>query len=189
MRYAKNGALAVALLVIPAVSLAQTSDREPTDRRATAHSAVQKTGLVTLWGTAALGAIIAVNAPPLGDEQCAACGDMGKGAYDALVLTHFGLAAATLGLYVSSEILAETMTTNPYYTGDAQRQGGMQALRWVNVGLFATQPILGVLAAHPGLVGVPPEHRQLFSRVVRTLHLAVGAGTAASYTAVAVMQW
>jgi hypothetical protein len=189
MRHVKSTMLVAALLAAPAVCRAQSAEVIHQQDLANAHSWVQKTGLFTLYGTAALGAIIAVNAPPMGDEQCAACGDMGKDAYDVLVLTHFGLAAATLGLWITSEILAEQMTPNPYYTGDAQRQGAMQAMRWVNVALFSTQPILGLLAAHPGLVGVPAQHRQLFSRVMRTLHLAVGAGTATSYTAVAAMQW
>ena len=189
MRLTKGLMLIAALLAVPAVSQAQTSENNRDYQLATARSAVQKTGLGTLYAAAALGALVTVNAPPGGDPACAACGDMSKGTYDALVITHFGLAAATLGLYITSEILAEQMSQNPYYTGDAQRQGAMQSMRWVNVGFFAAQPILGVLAAHPWLVGVPPEHRQMFSRVMRTLHLAVGAGTATSYTAVAVMQW
>jgi hypothetical protein len=189
MKLVKSMTFIVAL-VVPVVSYAQTAVESSRQHDlANAHSWVQKSGLVTLYGAAALGAIVTVNAPPLGDEQCAACGDMGKDAYDALVLTHFTLAAATLALYVTSEILAEQMTPNPYYTGDPQRQGAMQAMRWVNVGLFCAQPILGLLAAHPGLVGVPAAQRQLFARVMRTLHLAVGTGTATSYTAVAVMQW
>ena len=88
-----------------------------------------------------------------------------------------------------SEILAEMMEPNPYYQGDQRRQESMRAMRWVNVAFFATQPILGLLAAHPGLIGIPTESRHMFSRVMRTLHLAVGAGTATSYTAIAVMQW
>jgi hypothetical protein len=188
MKFSKAMMLIVAL-GLPLAAHAQSYSSTHAQDLASAHSWVQKTGLVTLYGAAALGAITAVNAPPMGDERCAACEDMGKDAYDALVLTHFGLAGATLALYITSEILAEKMAVNPYYTGDAQRQGAMQAMRWVNVGFFSAQPILGLLAAHPGWVGVPPAHQQLFSRVMRTLHLAIGAGTATSYTAVAVMQW
>lgn len=180
--------LVAALLTAPAVGLAQTSSAQEGITRA--HSATQKTGLATLGVTALLGGVLAVNTPILGEVECANCtGSIGRPGYDVLSVVHLGFALATLGLYVSSEILAENMAQNPYFVGDARQQSTMQTLRWVNVGFFIAQPVLGLLAAHPGLIGIPPSARPLFSRVMRTLHVAVGVGTVGSYTATAAMQW
>lgn len=181
--------LVAALLTVPAMGVAQTSSSGQEAIR-TAHSATQKAGLATLGVTALLGGILAADTPVLGNVECASCaGSIGRPGYDVLSVVHLGFALATVGLYVSSEILAEKMDQNPYYAGDARQQSTMQTLRWVNVGFFIAQPILGLLAAHPGLIGIPPSARPLFSRVMRTLHVAVGVGTVGSYTATAAMQW
>ncbi len=179
--------LVAALLTVPAAGFTQTSSSQGISN---AHSATQKAGLATLGVTALLGGILAVDTPVLGNVECASCtGSIGRPGYDVLSVVHFGFALATLGMYVSSEILAEKMDQNPYYTGNARQQSTMQTLRWVNVGFFIAQPVLGLLAAHPGLFGIPPSARPLFSRIMRTLHVAVGVGTVGSYTATAAMQW
>jgi hypothetical protein len=181
---------AVLLALIPAVSFAQTTADPRQQQLANAHSATQKAGLATLGVTALLGGLLAVDTPILGNEACAqSCGGIGKAGWETLSIVHFGFAAATLALWLSSEVLAEQMDQNPYYTGDLGLQREKQTLRWVNVGLFAAQPVLGLLAAHPGLIGIPPEARPMFSRVMRTLHVAVGVGVASSYTATAALQW
>ena len=64
-------------------------------------------------------------------EECASCtGSIGRPGYDVLSVVHFGFALATLGLYLSSEILAENMDQNPYYTGTVRQQLTMQTLQW-----------------------------------------------------------
>lgn len=181
--------LFAALLTLPTAGLAQTSPSAQ-EGLARAHSATQKAGLATLGVTALLGGFLAVNTPILGDVECASCsGTIGRPGYDVLTVVHLGFALATLGLYLSSEILSENMDQNPYYTGDPSKQSTMQTLRWVNVGLFIAQPVFGFLAAHPGLIGIPTSARPLFSRVMRTLHVAVGVGTVGSYSATAALQW
>jgi hypothetical protein len=184
--------LFISVLALPATGWAQVGETGQETNLHTTRSVVQKTGLGTLAVTGALGVALAVNRPTLfGDGRCATnegvFGEFGCSA--GLSLVHFGFAATSLGLFVAGEILAEKMEVNPYDLGDAERVRTMRALRWTNVGLFAVQPVLGILAAHPGLIGIPPQSRAQFSRILRTIHLGVGLGLATTYSVNAAFQW
>ncbi len=180
-------------LAVPAGAWAQVASpdtrQQDLDR---AHSIVQKTGLGTLAVTGALGFMLFANKETLfGDGLCASGNALGGdfGCNGGLSVLHFVFAASTLGLFVAQEVIAAKMDPSPYETGDSAKDRAMNGLRWATVGLFAAQPVLGLIAAHPGIVGVPTEHRAMVSRVLRTVHFGVGLGVATTYTVNAALQW
>jgi hypothetical protein len=183
--------LIAAVLCVPAAGWAQTTPSQEQNTLSAAHSATQKLGVATIVVTGALGITLAVNHDTLfGDGRCTRGNPVfGRFGCDGLSLVHFGFAATTLGLFVASEVLAEQMHPNPYFLGSTSHQNAMQALRWTNAALFVVQPLLGIFAAHPRLLGIPEEHRSKVSRVLRTIHLGVGFGLATTYSFNAALQW
>jgi hypothetical protein len=65
----------------------------------------------------------------------------------------------------------------------------MRTLRYVNIGLFAVQPVLGLISAYPQLIGIPKRSREGFSKVMRTVHFGIGGGLATTYSINAGLQW
>lgn len=184
--------MALFALVLPATATAQTGiDQQKQDDLETVHSVLQKSGLATLALTGLSGATLMVNKPTLFGKGRCRTGDPLLGGFgcNELSYVHMGFAVATAGLFVATEIVAEEMPNSPYDTGSPGRQDTMRGLRWTNVGLFIAQPILGLIAANPWLVGVPEAAREDFSSVLRTVHLGVGVGLATTYTVNAAMQW
>jgi hypothetical protein len=183
----------LASLAFPLAANAQVSATTQKQNDLTiAHSVLQKAGLVTLAGVAATGLPLFINKETLISEGLCLKGHplLGEfGCNGGLTVLHFVFAASTLALFVSSEIVAAEMPVSPYDSLDTPRRETMRTVRWVNVGLFTVQPILGLLAAHPGLIGIPPDARRTFSKVVRTIHLGVAAGVATGYTLNAALQW
>jgi hypothetical protein len=184
--------VALMALAVPAVGLAQTSEIQRQRDLEQAHSVVQKAGLGTLAVTGALGLVLFANKPTVFGDGLCSTGDGIMGEYGCgpgLALTHFGFAVASLGIFVASEVLAAKMDPSPYSVGDQRRQDAMNAIRWTEVGLYAVQPVLGLISAHPGLIGIPASARADLSRVMRTIHLGVGLGIAATYSVNAAFQW
>ena len=162
---------------------------EEQDDLETTHSVLQKTGLGTLAVSGVLGGVLAVNhETAFGDGRCNGGEPIfGKFGCGGLKYVHFGFAAATLGLFVATEVVAEQMPISPYESTSPGKETAMRTLRWVNIGLFGVQPILGLLAANPGLVGA--DDPRSFSKVLRTVHVVVGGTVATTYTVNAAMQW
>jgi hypothetical protein len=182
----------VAALALPMAARAQASVQQEQERLEVAHSAVQKTGLATLLVTGALGVTLLANKETLFSDGLCAAGRPAFGEFGCnggLSVLHFAFAATTLVAFVTSEILAEAMPVGPYDTLDPVKGPTMRTIRWVNVGLFAAQPVIGLIAAHPGIIGIPKDARPMFSRVMRTIHLGVGLGVASGYTVNALLQW
>ncbi|MBL8954017.1 MAG: hypothetical protein JNK82_24785 [Myxococcaceae bacterium] len=190
----KKLTLVVLVLAVPASGWAQvaTPELERQQNLDRAHSAVQKTGLATLAIAGTLGLIQFANKPTLfGDGLCstgeAIGGDFACGG--GMSILHFVFAASTLGLFVAEQVIAAEMNPSPYRTGDLNKDRATDHLRWVNAGLFIAQPVLGLIAAHPALIGIPTDARPMFSRVMRTVHFGVGLGLATTYTVNAALMW
>lgn len=166
-------------------------DQDKQDRLATTHSVLQKAGLGTLFFTGTSGSALMVNKPTLFGKGRCRTGDPLLGGFGCrgLSLLHFGMGVASLGLFVSSEIVAENMPVSPYDMGSAGKQDTMRTLRYTNIGLFAVQPILGLVATHPQLIGIPERSRETFSKVLRTVHFGVGGSLATTYSINAGLQW
>ncbi len=180
------------VVALPVTAWAQVNTAAEQRRLEDWHSATQKAGLVTLGIAAGLGMPLMANKETLLSEGLCKAGDPmfdEFGCNGGLSILHFGFAAATLGLFIATEIIAMEMNPSPYETGNSTIDGAGGALRWVNVGLFAVQPVLGLLAAHPGLIGVPEAHRAAVSRVLRTIHFSIGLGLVSTYSVQAGLQW
>jgi hypothetical protein len=175
-----------------ATGWAQSAEVQDPDHLRTTHSVLQKTGLGTIAVTGALGVALAMNRPTLFGEGRCNTGNPIFGQYGCVYLpiVHFFVAASTLLLFTATEIVAQEMPSNPYeFEEDLDKRDAMRTLRWVNVGFFAATPVLGLLAAHPGLIGIPEHIRPQFSRILRTIHLGLGIGTATTYSINAGLQW
>lgn len=184
--------IALLTLALPSTATAQTGiDQQKQDELETVHSVLQKSGLATLALTGVSGATLMANKPTLFGKGRCRTGDPLLGGFgcNELSYVHMGFAVATAGLFVASEIVAEEMPISPYEMGSPGQQDTMRSLRWTNVGLFIAQPILGLIAANPWLVGVPKTAREDFSAVLRTVHFGVGLGLATTYTVNAALQW
>lgn len=184
-------AFGAAAALVPASASAQEIDQERQDDYDTAHSVLQKTGLVTLGLTGISGATLLINKPTaFGDGRCKSgdpiLGDFGCG---GLTYLHFGFAVTTLGLFVAQEVVAEQAPISPYDQGSEGKQDAMAGFRVANYALFGVQPVLGLLAANPGILGVDDADKEDVSRALRTVHFGVGGGLATTYTANAIMQW
>ena len=192
-RISRGAVLAMLVaLALPAAGWAQVTETQRQRDLDYAHSTVQKAGLGTLAVTGALGLVLFANKPTLFGDGLCSTGDGIFGEYGCgpgLAVTHMAFAVASAGLFIAQEILAAKMDPSPYLEGSTGRQNTMEALRWTNVGLFAVQPVLGIIAAHPGLIGIPASARADFSRVLRTVHLGVGLGLATTYSVNAALQW
>jgi hypothetical protein len=182
--------VAASLASAPA-SAQEVIDQDKQDDLETVHSVLQKTGLVTLGLTGTSGAVLLINKPTLfGDGRCKSgsplFGDFGCG---GLTFVHLGFAVSTLGLFIAQEIVAGEMPISPYDMGSEGKQDAMAGLRVANYSLFALQPVLGFLAANPGVIGISEPSREDFSKVLRTIHFGVGGGLATTYTINAALQW
>ena len=190
-------ALAGALVISAAASAqAQTSvppaqgspiDQDKQRNLSDAHSVLQKTGLVTLGLTGLSGAALLANQETaFGAGRCNDGNPVfGEFGCTGLKYVHFGFGATTLGLFIATEIVAAEMPVSPYDMGDSTKQGAMKTLRVANIGLFAVQPVLGLLAANHGAFGMSAGT----AKVLRTVHFAVGGTVASTYTANAALQW
>jgi hypothetical protein len=185
-------ALGLASALLPDAAHAQEAfDQDKQDDLDTAHSVLQKTGLVTLGLTGVTGGVLMLNKPTLfGDGRCKS-GDplLGEFGCGGLTILHAGFGATTLGLFVAQEIVAGEMPISPYDMGSEGRQDAMTTLRYVNIGLFAVQPVLGFVAANPGVIGIPEDSQEDVSRVLRTIHFGIGGTLATTYTVNAALQW
>jgi hypothetical protein len=180
-----------AVALAPSSASAQEIDQERQEDYDTAHSVLQKTGLVTLGLTGLSGATLMINKPTaFGDGRCKSgdpiFGDFGCG---GLTFLHLGFAVTTLGLFVAQEVVAEQAPISPYDQGSEGKQDAMAGFRVANYALFGVQPVLGLLAANPGILGVDDADKEDVSRALRTVHFGVGGGLATTYTANAIMQW
>jgi hypothetical protein len=182
----------VIVVALPLTALAQDADAAEQKRLKDWHSATQKAGLLTLGLAQGFGIPLMANKETLFSNGLCKAGDpmfWEFGCNGGLTILHFAFAATTLGLFITSEVLATQMAPSPYETGDSTRDGAASILRWVNVGLFTLQPILGLITAHPSLLGIPPEHRVMVSRILRSIHFAIGLGLVSTFTLQAGLQW
>lgn len=184
---------ALIVVALPGAAWAQDLDPARQQRLADWRGGTQKAGLITMYLTTSLGIPLAANKETLfSDGLCRQGKPMfgeAFGCNGGLAIVHGLAAVSTLVLYVTSEILATEMVFSPYNTGDTRQDNARSAFRWTNVALFSIQPVLGILSAHPYLIGIPPDARVMFSKVLRTLHFAVGVGLTTTYSVQAGLMW
>lgn len=151
------------------------------------HRALKIGTAAALGVTTTLGVIAAVNQPTLfGDGACAA-GRPVLGSYgcSGFSILHGSAGVATELIYTANMAVALAVPPvagvrplGPFDHGPVHR-----ASTWVHVGAMLLQPVLGIVASNPQMIGVGPGSQANFSRNLRTVHIVVGlAGTGAHWT-------
>ncbi len=150
------------------------------------HRAFAIAAWSTMLVTEVLGTIQAVNQPTwFGDGACSHDPEA-FGCHQSSLLTglHETFAFTTTALYTTAGILA---VAAPDPDGASEGDGGAprtlrlhKTLAWVHgVGMILL-PLLGVITAHPQIVGVSPDAQADFGRAMRTVHAVVGYTTFAA---------
>lgn len=125
----------------------------------------------SLLVTATLGTFVALNQPTLlSDGRCHTgspiFGDYGCHALSGL---HGFFAVLSIVLYTSTQAFEFSHSIWP---GQDHHGAGFKALSYIHLIGMAIQPIGGLLAVVPQIVGAPKDG--LFARVLRTLHIVLG---------------
>jgi hypothetical protein len=146
------------------------------------HRTLGLTTFGALTVTTALGTIAAINQQTLfGAGECRAGGhpifglEFGCG---TLTTVHKLSAFITVGLYASTGVFALAMPDPEHVTQGndwrATRLRLHRAAAWVHLAGMILQPIVGIIAVNPGIVGVNGAGIQDFASTMRTIHLGVG---------------
>jgi hypothetical protein len=161
-------------LVRPALTHAQ--DAEPGPREADRVLQLATSGGLIL--TATLGTLTAINRPTLfSDGRCAAGKPLfGQWGCRGLSTLHGLSALLTVVLYTATT----TLELEAFDWPGRDRHGrAYEALSYVHLVGMALQPIGGLLAAAPEIVGASRDGT--FSRVLRTIHLFTGYAIAGAF--------
>ena len=152
-------------LLYPSTTFAEEHGARSTDRT------LQLTTSASLLVTATLGTFAALNQPTLLSNGRCADGDplFGKWGCSGLNGLHGVAALVSLVLYTSTEALEFSRFDWP---GRDRHGSGFTALSYVHLVGMALQPIGGLLAVVPEIVGA--SRSGLFPRVLRTLHIVLG---------------
>jgi hypothetical protein len=161
--------LACFILSLVATSnvFAQTKEPGPRDADRTLQLATAGSLIVT----ASLGTIAAMNQPTwFSDGRCATGGPIfGEYGCHGFSTLHGIAALLSVVLYTATATLEFTAFDWP---GRDQHGSGYQALSYVHLVGMAIQPIVGLLAAVPQVIGLKRDSG--FSRALRSLHLMTG---------------
>jgi len=155
-------------------------------RLLSAHRAFAIAAWSTMLVTEVLGTIQAVNQPTwFGDGACSHAPEA-FGCHQASLITglHETFAFTTTALYTTAGVLAiAAPDPDGAAEGDGQAQRTLRlhkTLAWVHGAGMILLPILGVITAHPQIVGVSPAAQADFGRAMRTVHAALGYTTFAA---------
>ena len=139
-----------------------------------------------LVATSTLGTLVAINQPTaFGDGRCQT-GHPVLGTYGCdrgLSTLHGSSGVLSVTLYTANGVLALAMP-GPVGNVSAAARPWHRALTYVHLGGIAVQPILGLVAAFPQVVGMShsaPDDR--FPRDLRTAHVGIGYVVTAAYLA------
>ncbi len=150
-----------------------------------AHRALELSTAGALAVTGALGVITAINRPTVfGDGRCATNDPIfGNYGCESLSIVHGISGVVSEGLYIGTMVL-EAVVRDPPWTVD-ERPGWRitrRVLTWIHASGMILQPLLGMLSAYPGIIGInDPQSRDDFSRVLRVVHAGAGVVTATAF--------
>jgi hypothetical protein len=138
--------------------------------------------------TEVLGTIQAVNQPTgFGDGVCSGNPEA-FGCHQSSMITglHETFAITTTALYTTAAILA-VAAPDPEAasvgSGQAERTLRLhKTMAWVHGVGMVLLPLLGIVTAHPQILGISQEAQGDFSRAMRTVHTVVGYSTFAALT-------
>ncbi|MGZ3461315.1 MAG: hypothetical protein ACXU86_22725, partial [Archangium sp.] len=112
------------------------------------------------------------------------------------LLGDYGCESLSL-VHGASAILSGTLyTATAVYGGSAPGRSVLEeyeplyrVLSYVHLVGIALQPLLGIISAHPEVLGIRSESQEHFSDVVRTVHIGVGIVTVAAYATTTVLEF
>ncbi|MBK8695903.1 MAG: hypothetical protein IPN17_27495 [Deltaproteobacteria bacterium] len=138
--------------------------------------------------TEVLGTIQAVNQPTwFGDGACTSDPEA-FGCHQSSMITglHEGFAITTTALYTTAAILAVAAPDpESASVGDGRSERTLRlhkTMAWVHGVGMVLLPLLGVVTAHPQILGISQEAQGDFSRAMRTVHTVIGYSTFAALT-------
>ncbi|MCK6527265.1 hypothetical protein L6R50_06770 [Myxococcota bacterium] len=144
---------------------------------------------VALIATAGLGLVTAINTPTaFGDGRCAT-GDplLGDWGCQYLSIGHGMVGVASVTLYTASGVLDLVSAGPPRPPGRAR---ALRILGGIHLAGMVLQPLLGMMAAWPGLFGLAPAiHDEAPGRALRTVHVFVGVVTVLAYSTALVLEF
>jgi hypothetical protein len=155
-------------------------------------------GRTLRWSTAAslvvtstLGTMVAMNQPTaFGDGRCIT-GDPVLGTYGCdrgLSTLHGSAAVLSVTLYTANAVLRLAAPESKGYVSEAARPWHT-ALSWVHLVGIVIQPVMGLVAAYPQVIGksttIPTDP---FPRNLRTVHIFVGYITTAAFLTTTILE-
>ncbi len=144
------------------------------------HNVLRWATAASLVVTAGLGATVAINKPTiLGDGRCAS-GDPLFGSYgcDSLSTVHGMAGVVSAVLYTATGVLG-LATPGGSAFGHRDDEAWYGALDYVHLAGIVVQPVLGLLARFPEIVGA--QNVTNFGRDVRSAHILIGDVTVIAY--------
>lgn len=171
-----------ALLCISAANAAQAqAESGPRD----AHKALQLSTAGSLIVTSTLGTLIAINQPTLFSEgRCATGGPIfGEYGCQGLSVMHGLFAMLSAVLYTATVTLEFAEFDWP---GRDQHGTAYEAASYVHLVGMALQPIGGIIAAVPQVIGLEPDGS--FSRILRSIHIVTGYAIVGTYLVTAAIE-
>jgi hypothetical protein len=145
----------------------------------------------SLLVTSALGTIAAINNPTwFGPGRCASMGEPIFGTYGCNhgFSTLHGIAGVTSVIfYTANGVLVLSLPKDPDAPTGAKADWD-HSLTYVHLTGIIAQPLLGLIAAYPQVVGVPAQNQDQFSKTMRTIHVGVGAITTAAFLTTAILE-
>lgn len=175
--------IGVAIVVVSFSNVATAQDQEPGPRDA--HRTLQLATAGGLVVTGALGTIVALNQPTwFGDGRCAS-GTPVFGEYGCHGLsTLHGLAALLTSVLYTATVTVEFASFD--WPGRDRHGSGYEALSYVHLIGMALQPIGGLLAAVPQVIGL--SHNSDFARALRSIHIVTGVAIAGSFAVTTIIE-
>lgn len=184
------------LLLLPAAeggeSEAHGSLSEEAERSQAALRLHRTLKLVTtgsLLVTGALGTLAAINEGTVFKSGRCETGNhpiFGDYGCESLHLVHGASAILSSTLYTATAV--QGLSIGP--PSLAQMHGPLyRILSYVHLVGMVLQPVLGILAAYPEVIGIHPENREHFGEVVRTVHIGIGYVTIVAYATTTVFEF
>lgn len=153
-----------------------------------AHDILKPLTAGSLLLTVALGTLVAINYPTIfGEGRCTGPSPVfGTYGCDALNIDHGISAVLSVTLYTATSVLELTPEVRavPLRYPLAQRY-----LRYVHLAGIVLQPLLGIIASYPQIIGISPGDQPEFSKVMRSIHVFAGYLTFSAYATSTILEF
>jgi len=173
----------VLIVAVSNVPKAAAQERESGPRDA--HRVLQLSTAGGLLVTSVLGTITALNQPTwFGEGRCASGRPvLGEYGCHGLSTLHGLMALLTTVLYTATVTVEFAAFDWP---GRDRHGSGYEALSYVHLIGMAVQPVAGLLAAVPDVIGL--DHNSGFATALRSIHIITGWGITGSFAVTTIIE-